>query len=92
MRNKKELNPIKAEAKTKDVKKGKIEYRVDAAGNINVNIGKASFSAEALADNYNTLFRAIAKARPSSIKGVYIQNVSISADMGPGIKVAYSVE
>ena len=75
-----------------DVKKGKIEYRVDAAGNINCNIGKASFSAEALADNYNTLFNAIAKARPSSIKGVYIQNVSISADMGPGIKVAYSVE
>ena len=75
-----------------DVKKGKIEYRVDAAGNINVNIGKASFSADALADNYNTLFNAIAKARPSSIKGIYIQNVSISADMGPGIKVAYSVE
>ena len=75
-----------------DVKKGKIEYRVDAAGNINVNIGKASFSADALADNYNTLFNAIAKARPSSIKGIYIQNVSISADMGPCIKVAYSVE
>ena len=75
-----------------DVKKGKIEYRVDAAGNINVNIGKASFSTDALADNYNTLFNAIAKARPSSVKGVYIQNVSISADMGPGIKVAYSVE
>ena len=75
-----------------DVKKGKIEYRVDAAGNINCNIGKASFSTEALADNYNTLFNAIAKARPSSIKGIYIQNVSISADMGPGIKVAYSVE
>ena len=75
-----------------DVKKGKIEYRVDAAGNINVNIGKASFSADALADNYNTLFNAIAKARPSTVKGAYIQNVSISADMGPGIKVAYSVE
>lgn len=75
-----------------DVKKGKIEYRVDKDGNINCNIGKASFSSDALTQNYTTLFNAIAKARPSSVKGVYIQNVSVSADMGPGIKIAYTVE
>lgn len=75
-----------------EIKKGKIEYRVDAAGNINVNIGKASFTSDALAQNYETLFNTIAKAKPASVKGVYIQNVSVSADMGPGIKVAYSVE
>ena len=73
-----------------EIKKGKVEYRVDKDGNINCNIGKASFTSDALAENLNTLFGAIKKARPSTVKGVYIQNVVVSADMGPGIKVAYS--
>ena len=73
-----------------DVKKGKIEYRVDKDGNINCNIGKASFSENAIAENFNTLYNAIKKARPSSVKGAYIQNVSLSSDMGPGIKVVFS--
>ena len=72
-----------------EIKKGKVEYRVDKDGNINCNIGKASFSADALTQNFNTLYGAIKKARPSTVKGAYIQNVVVSSDMGPGIKVVF---
>lgn len=70
-----------------EIKKGKIEYRVDKEGNINCMIGKASFSEEALKENFDALYGAIAKARPAAVKGVYIQSVTLSCTMGPGIKV-----
>jgi len=72
-----------------EIKKGKIEYRVDKESNINCLIGKASFSKEDLVNNYNALNNAILKARPSSIKGNYIKNVVVSCNMGPGIKVEF---
>jgi len=74
-------------AAVSEIKKGKVEYRVDKDGNINCLIGKASFEANALADNFNALFNAILKARPAAVKGTYIQNCVISSNMGPGIKL-----
>lgn len=70
-----------------EIKKGKIEYRVDKEGNINCLIGKTSFTAEALAENFKALYNAIAKARPAAVKGIYMKSVTISTTMGPGIKV-----
>ena len=71
-----------------DIKKGKVEYRVDKEGNINVMIGKVSFEEEKLAENFRTIYNAIAKARPAAVKGTYIKNLVISTTMGPGIHVA----
>ena len=70
-----------------DIKAGKIEYRLDKANIIHVPVGKASFSEEQLEQNFNALMDAIAKAKPSSVKGQYLKSVSLSATMGPGIKV-----
>ena len=70
-----------------EIKKGKVEYRVDKEGNINCLIGKSSFSAEQLTENFNTILNIIVKARPAAVKGTYIQNCTISSTMGPGIKV-----
>lgn len=71
-----------------DIKKGKVEYRVDKEGNINVMIGKVSFDEEKLRENFKTIYNAIAKARPAVVKGTYIKNLVISTTMGPGIHVA----
>ncbi|MDO5085101.1 MAG: 50S ribosomal protein L1 [Erysipelotrichaceae bacterium] len=71
-----------------EIKKGKIEYRVDKEGNINCLIGKTSFSVEALADNYKALYNQLLKARPAAVKGNYMKSITISTTMGPGIKVA----
>ena len=70
-----------------DIKKGKVEYRVDKEGNINVLIGKTSFEANQLVDNFNALTEVIKKARPAAVKGTYIKNVVVSTTMGPGIHV-----
>ena len=70
-----------------EIKKGKIEYRVDKDGNINCLIGKVSFSEEALKENYSALYATISKARPAAVKGTYIQGITLSTTMGPGIKV-----
>ena len=70
-----------------EIKKGKVEYRVDKEANINCMIGKVSFDAKQLEENYMTLYNIIAKARPAAVKGNYILNVVMSANMGPGIKV-----
>lgn len=70
-----------------DIKAGKIEYRLDKTNIIHVPIGKASFGTNKLLDNFNTLMGAIVKAKPSAAKGQYLKSVSISATMGPGIKV-----
>ncbi len=70
-----------------DIKAGKIEYRLDKSNIIHVPIGKASFTNEQLADNFQTLMDAINKAKPSSLKGQYIKSVTLAPTMGPGIKV-----
>ncbi len=71
----------------KDIKAGKVEYRVDKTNIIHVPVGKASFGAEKLNDNVNTLMDAVVKAKPASSKGTYIKSLTISTTMGPGIKV-----
>lgn len=71
----------------KEIKAGKVEYRPDKVGNIQMTIGKVSFGAEKLQENLKTVYDAIIKARPSTIKGAYIKNVSVASTMGPGVKV-----
>lgn len=71
-----------------DVRKGKIEYRVDKNGNIHVILGKISFSDSQLKVNYQAILNTLRKIKPSTVKGAYIKNISISTTMGPGIKVA----
>jgi large subunit ribosomal protein L1 len=70
-----------------EIKAGKVEYRVDKAGNIHVPIGKVSFDNEKLAENFATIYEAILKAKPAAAKGTYVKNVTITSTMGPGIKV-----
>lgn len=69
----------------REVKAGKVEYRTDKAGNIQLSVGKASFSEDQLRDNIRTIFDRIAKARPASVKGQYMKSVTLSATMGPGV-------
>lgn len=70
-----------------EIKKGKVEYRVDKDGNINVLFGKVSFTEEALVENFKALYDRILKARPVTVKGTYLKDVTVSTTMGPGIKV-----
>ena len=71
----------------KDIKAGKIEYRLDKSNIIHCPIGKASFTEEQLLTNYNALVDAIVKARPAAVKGQYIKSISLATTMGPGVKV-----
>ncbi len=71
----------------KDIKAGKIEYRLDKANIIHVPVGKASFTEEQLADNFHTLIGAINKAKPAAAKGQYLRSVVIASTMGPGVKL-----
>ena len=70
-----------------DIKAGKIEYRLDKANIIHVPLGKASFTEEQLADNFQALMGAIIKAKPAAAKGQYLRSVTVASTMGPGIKV-----
>ncbi len=70
-----------------DIKAGKIEYRLDKNNIIHVPVGKASFTEEQLADNFNALMGAIIKAKPATAKGQYLKSVTIASTMGPGVKV-----
>ena len=70
-----------------DIKAGKIEYRLDKTNIIHVPIGKASFSEEQLADNFQTLIDAINKAKPSTLKGQYLKSVTLTSTLGPGVKL-----
>jgi len=70
-----------------DIKKGKIEYRIDKNANIHVPIGKASFSAEQIEENAATVIEAIVKARPAACKGTYLKSCAMSSTMGPGFKL-----
>ena len=71
-----------------DIKAGKIEYRLDKANIIHCPIGKASFDAEKLQENYNTLLDAIMKAKPAALKGQYLKSVTLATTMGPGVKIS----
>ena len=71
----------------KDIKAGKIEYRLDKANIIHVPVGKASFTEEQLKENFQTLMEAVVKARPSTLKGQYLKSVTLTSTMGPGIKL-----
>ncbi|MBI5902926.1 MAG: 50S ribosomal protein L1 [Deltaproteobacteria bacterium] len=70
-----------------DLKAGKVEFRVDKAGNIHVPVGKASFGTEKLKENFMALLDAIIKAKPASSKGIYLRSLFISTTMGPSIKL-----
>ncbi len=70
-----------------DIKAGKVEYRLDKTNIIHVPIGKASFTEEQLANNFQTLIDAINKARPSALKGQYLKSVTVASTMGPGVKI-----
>ena len=70
-----------------DIKAGKIEYRLDKTNIIHVPVGKASFTEEQLADNFQTLIDAINKAKPAALKGQYLKTVTLTSTMGPGVKI-----
>ena len=71
-----------------DVKKGKIDFKVDQTGIVHASIGKTSFDAQKLAENSEELMQTIVKLKPSSSKGIYIKSISISSTMGIGVSVA----
>lgn len=74
----------------KEAKAGKIEYRLDKTNIIHCPIGKASFGAEKLEENFSTLMNAIVKAKPASTKGNYLKSVVVTSTMGPGVRIATS--
>jgi len=71
----------------KEVKAGRVEYKTDKAGNVHVGVGKASFKPNEIEDNARVVIEAVAKAKPNSVKGTYIQSCTISATMSPGVRV-----
>ena len=71
-----------------DIKAGKIEYRLDKTNIVHVPLGKASFSEEALQENFKALMDAIMKAKPSAVKGAYLKSITLTSTMGPGVKVS----
>lgn len=73
-----------------DIKAGKIEYRLDKTNIIHVPLGKVSFGAEKLNDNFQTLIGAVIKAKPAATKGQYLRSIVLSTTMGPGVKVNYA--
>ena len=70
-----------------ELKAGKIEYRLDKANIVHVPVGKASFTAEQLQENFQTLIDAIVKARPAALKGTYLKSITLASTMGPGVKL-----
>ena len=71
-----------------DIKAGKIEYRLDKTNIVHVPVGKASFTEEALQENFGALMDAIVKAKPSALKGQYLKSITLTSTMGPGVKVS----
>ena len=72
----------------KDIKAGKIEYRLDKANIIHCPVGKASFDESKLSENFKALMDAITKAKPASLKGQYLKSITLSTTMGPGVKIS----
>jgi len=79
---------LDVERAVKEIKAGKVEYRTDKVGNVQVPVGKVSFTNEKLAENVKTIYDQIVRIKPSTAKGLYIKNIAMSSSMGPGIKVA----
>ena len=75
----------------REIKAGKIEFRVDKTGNVHAPVGKVSFSAPQLADNVQAFMDTIARAKPAAAKGTYIRSATISSTMGPGVKLETAV-
>ena len=75
----------------KDVKAGKVEYRLDKTNIIHVIIGKKSFGKEKLTENFSTVMDAIVKAKPAAAKGQYIKSVTLASSMGPGVRVNFTI-
>lgn len=75
------------EQTVKEFKAGKVEYRTDKVGNVQVPVGKVSFENDKLAENVLAIYKQIVRIKPQTVKGVYIQNLTITSTMGPGIKV-----
>ena len=71
----------------KEVKAGRVEFKLDKNGNCAVPVGKFSFAAQALVENGTAVIEAVVKARPASAKGVFVENLTLSATMTPGLKV-----
>jgi large subunit ribosomal protein L1 len=80
------VTPDVAKAVT-DIKGGKVEYRVDRHGNLHVILGKTSFPARALAENYQVVLDEVLRAKPAAAKGRYIKGITVATSMGPGVKV-----
>jgi len=74
-----------------DAKGGKVEYRLDKFNNVHTILGKVSFGADKLAENYNALINAIIKAKPQASKGIYLKSVTVNSTMGPGVKVVQAM-
>ena len=75
------------EQTVKEFKAGKVEYRTDKVGNIQVPVGKVSFSEEALKENIQAIYRQLLRIKPSTVKGVYVLSANVTSTMGPGVKV-----
>jgi large subunit ribosomal protein L1 len=75
-------------AAVKEIKAGKVEYRLDKTNIIHCPIGKVSFGAEKLAENMDTLMKAVMKAKPAAAKGQYVRSCTVASTMGPGVKVS----
>jgi large subunit ribosomal protein L1 len=71
----------------KEIKAGKIEFRVDKTGNVHAPIGKASFSAQQLAENLSAFMEQVVRSKPSTAKGTYLKSVTVSSTMGPGVPI-----
>ena len=81
---------LKAYAKekaVKDVKGGKIDFKVDKTGIVHASIGKVSFEADKIAENANELIRTVVKLKPSTVKGAYIKSIFLSSTMSPGVEI-----
>jgi large subunit ribosomal protein L1 len=74
-----------------EIKAGKVEYRVDKAGNVHVPVGKVSFDVDKLVENVKTICDTMMRIKPTTVKGVYLKNISLTSTMGPGVKVDPSV-
>ena len=71
-----------------EIKAGKVEYRVDKEGNLSVSIGRVSFDATKLEENYKTIYETLLKVKPATVKGAYMKNIVLTTTMGPAIKVS----
>ena len=70
-----------------DIKKGRVEYRTDSYGNVAAIIGKVSFDEAKLVENMDAFVSVILKAKPATVKGTYVKNITVTSTMGPGVKV-----